>query len=268
MRVRFWGVRGTVPWATAAAIGFGCNTPCVEVRDDATGAFLILDGGSGLVGLSATLDGAPRPVPVLLTHYHWDHTQGLPFFAPLWTPGWSPSIHAPALHHVTEAWLPTIFQLPNFPVPFESLPNRPTMTLIGTAPFSLGGFEIAVHLLTHPGGAYAYRLRGATGDLCYVTDHEFGERATDAGLAAFCRGCAAMIVDAHFTPEELRHHAGWGHSSWQQAAHFARDCGAGRLWLFHHKPGRTDAELHAIETEARHVFPLTDAAREGASHEL
>ena len=97
MRVRFWGVRGSVPWATADSIGHGCNTPCVEVRDERTGALLVLDAGSGIVGLGQALGGPPRPVPILLTHYHWDHTQGLPFFAPFFQPGWTPSIWAPTL---------------------------------------------------------------------------------------------------------------------------------------------------------------------------
>ena len=97
MLIRFWGVRGTVPWATPASIGVGCNTPCVEVRDDSTGAYLVLDAGSGLVGLSGTFTGEPRPTPLLLSHYHWDHTQGLPFFGPLYAPGWAPEIYAPDL---------------------------------------------------------------------------------------------------------------------------------------------------------------------------
>ena len=79
MRVRFWGVRGSVPWATPASIGYGCNTPCIEVSDERTGAFLVLDAGSGIVGLGESLPDIAS-IPILLTHYHWDHTQGLPFY--------------------------------------------------------------------------------------------------------------------------------------------------------------------------------------------
>jgi glyoxylase-like metal-dependent hydrolase (beta-lactamase superfamily II) len=77
--LRFWGVRGSVPWAIPAAIGHGCNTPCLEITDDETGQTLVIDAGSGIVGLGPALTGTPRELPILLTHYHWDHLQGLPF---------------------------------------------------------------------------------------------------------------------------------------------------------------------------------------------
>jgi phosphoribosyl 1,2-cyclic phosphodiesterase len=257
-----------VPWATPAAMGFGCNTPCVEVRDDGTGAYLVLDAGSGLVGLSDTFAGEPHPAPVLLSHYHWDHTQGLPFFGPLYTPGWAPEIFAPDLADVPRGWVETMFQPPNFPVPFDALPNRPTMNLISAAPLTVGGFGITVQRLTHPGGAFGYRVHGRTGDLCYVTDHEFGNPEVDAQLAAFCRDCRALIADAHFTPDEVARHKGWGHGSWDKVAELAAACNADHLWLFHHKPGRTDAELTRIVEDARGVFAATDAAREGLAFEI
>jgi len=83
MRVRFWGVRGSVPWAIPAAIGHGCNTPCLAIEDEASGAIVVFDAGSGIVGLGEHLGARPRDVTIVLTHYHWDHIQGLPFFGPL-----------------------------------------------------------------------------------------------------------------------------------------------------------------------------------------
>jgi phosphoribosyl 1,2-cyclic phosphodiesterase len=268
MLVRFWGVRGSVPWATTAAMEFGCNTPCVEVRDDRTGAYLVLDGGSGLVGLSETFAGEPHPTPVLLSHYHWDHTQGLPYFGPFYASGWAPEVVAPDFPAVPREWLNSLFEAPNFPVPFSTLPNRPTMKFIGLEPVEVGGFKVSVQALTHPGGSFAYRIHGRSGDLCYVTDHEFGDQQTDARLKEFCRGCSAIISDAHFTPDELPRHKGWGHGSWLQCAEFAAACGAGHLWLFHHKPGRSDAELRHIVVEARRLFPATTAAAEGLAFEI
>ncbi len=269
MRVRFWGVRGSVPWATADSIGHGCNTPCIEIRDDRTGARLILDAGSGIVGVGQSLRKTPHAIPILFTHYHWDHTQGLPFFEPFYASGWTPSIWAPAFKGVSLEWVETIFESPYFPVPFDQLPNRPTVTLVRPGrSVEIGGFRVSAQPLSHPGGAFAYRIHGDTGDLVYATDHEFGDEWLDEELAAFCTDAAALISDAHFTPAELPRHVGWGHASWHQVSSFAARCGVGHLWLFHHKPGRTDVELAAIELQARLVFTPTTAAKEGISFEI
>ena len=122
-------------------------------------------------------------------------------------------------------------------MPFDELPSRPTVTLVSPGSFELDGFRVSVQPLNHPGGAYAYRIHGDNGDVVYATDHEFGNAAVDAQLKLFCKDAAAIISDAHFTPEELTRHRGWGHASWHQVADFASACGAGHLWLFHHKPG-------------------------------
>ncbi|MCC7416077.1 MAG: MBL fold metallo-hydrolase [Acidobacteria bacterium] len=269
MRVTFWGVRGSVPWATAASIGVGCNTPCVAVRDERTGAQLVLDAGSGLVGLGQELaGGASGAVPVLLTHYHWDHTQGLPFFAPLYTRGLRTEIWAPRLGAIDAARVETMFQSPFYPVPYAHLPSRPVLRCWSGLEVDIGVFRIRAHRLRHPGGALAYRLRGAGGDFVYATDHELGDAVHDAAFAGFVRGARAVVLDAHFTPAELPAHRGWGHSSWRQCAEFALAGNIGELWLFHHKPGRTDAEMAGIEVEASAIFPNTRAAREGVSFEV
>src|SRR5262249_48591141 len=129
MIAQFWGVRGSVPWATANSIGHGCNTPCVEVRDPRTGSVLVLDAGSGIVGWSQTLGSEPRALPILLTHFHWDHTQGLPFVDAFYKRGWEPAIWAPRLRNIDHAWVETIFESPFYPVPYEALPSRPPVHL-------------------------------------------------------------------------------------------------------------------------------------------
>jgi phosphoribosyl 1,2-cyclic phosphodiesterase len=268
VQIRFWGVRGSVPRATPGSIGFGCNTACIEVSEPGTGAFLVLDAGSGIVGLGESLTGPPRAVPIVLSHYHWDHVLGLPFFTPFYRPGWSPVIVAPALDDVPAGWIETLFAPPFFSIAFNQLPSPPAITVIGTAERNVGGFRVSAHPLTHPGGALAYRVQGTGTDVVYLTDHEFGDRDTDQRLATFARNAAAIVVDAHFTPDELTRHKGWGHSSWQQAAEFAAAVGAGHLWLFHHKPGRSDVELDDLELRARRVFPATTVAREGTIVEV
>jgi phosphoribosyl 1,2-cyclic phosphodiesterase len=268
MRVRFWGVRGSVPWAIPEAIGHGCNTPCVEVTDEQSGETIIFDAGSGIVGLGAGLSGSPRPLTLVLTHYHWDHLQGLPFFNPLYQEGWNLRVLAPAFEARDPDWANTIFRSPYFPVPYDSLPNRPTLELVDAGELRVGSFELTSVRLNHPGGALAYRVRGLTGDLVYATDHEFGDPRFDEPLADFSRGAAALFADAHFTPDELPHHRGWGHSEWRQCAEFAAANEIGGLWLFHHKPGRTDEQLVRIRADARRVFAPTEAATEGEALRL
>ena len=268
MRVRFWGVRGSVPWAIPSAIGHGCNTPCLEVSEETTGDTVIFDAGSGLVGLVHALGDRPRALTLVLTHYHWDHLQGLPFLAPLYTPGWQTHIFAPAFESHDPEWVHTIFRSPFFPVPYERLPNRPTVQLIEEGDVRLGGLEVSAIALNHPGGALAYRIRGNTGDLVYATDHEFGNPDYDEPLAEFVNGAAAVIFDAHFTPMELPQHKGWGHSDWRQCAEFAAANNVGGLWLFHHKPGRTDEQLVRIRNDARRIFSATEAASEGDALQL
>ncbi len=268
MNLRFWGVRGSVPWAIPAAIGHGCNTPCLELRDDGTGDAIVFDAGSGVVGLGASLAGPPRDLPIVLTHYHWDHIQGLPFLAQLFEPGWHPRVYAPVFEARDTAWVNTIFKSPFFPVPYERLPNPPEVRLLDAVPVRIGGFHLSSVPLNHPGGALAYRVRGSRGDLVYATDHEFGDPAFDEPLAAFARGASAIILDAHFTPEEIGSYQGWGHSDWRRCAEFAAENDIARLWLFHHKPGRTDEELVGIRAAARRVFAATDTACEGESFDF
>jgi len=263
MRVAFRGVRGSVPWSAAGGIGHGCNTPCVEIHDEASGAILVLDAGSGIVGVQpSSLSRQPRPVSLLLTHYHWDHVLGLPFFSALHEPGWELTIHTPLIPAHDPSWLESVFRSPFFPVPLHGLPNTPQVEIARAGALAVPGFQITALPLNHPGGCLAYRIKGSTGDFVYATDHEFGDPAFDAPLAELCRGAAAVVLDGHFTPEERPRHLGWGHSDWRECAEFASQTGVGALWLFHHKPGRSDRALDAIRVEARKIFAATNTATE------
>ena len=149
-----------------------------------------------------------------------------------------------------------LFRSPFFPVRPEHLPNRPAVEMIRPGDITVGGFAVS-SMRAEPSRAARSRIRvrGMTGDLVYATDHEFGDPAFDEPLADFARGAAALVLDAHFTPEEFRSHRGWGHSHWRQCAEFAARVDAGGLWLFHHKPGRTDEALVRIRLDAQRVFP-------------
>jgi phosphoribosyl 1,2-cyclic phosphodiesterase len=263
MRVRFRGVRGSVPWSVPEAINHGCNTPCVEIVDERTGGILILDAGSGIAGvLPALMTKEPAPVSLLLTHYHWDHLLGLPFFSTLYQPGWELTIHTPTLESHDPSWLDTMFKSPFFPVPYQHLPNKPKVRMVEPGKIDVPGFDVTGLALNHPGGALAYRVKGAKGDLVYATDHEFGDPAYDEPLADFARHASAILLDAHFTPDERPQHKGWGHSDWRQCAEFAAGNDIGALWLFHHKPGRSDRALAGIREEAQKTHRATDTATE------
>jgi phosphoribosyl 1,2-cyclic phosphodiesterase len=269
MRVCFRGVRGSVPWSIPEGIIHGCNTPCIEIHDERTGGILVLDAGSGIVGVNpSSLSKAPRPVSLLLTHYHWDHLLGLPFFATLYQPGWDLTIHTPTLKPHDPSWLDTMFKSPFFPVPYEHLPNKPKVGMVQAGRVAVQGFDVTALDLNHPGGCLAYRIKGANGDFVYATDHEFGNSTYDEPLADFAKGAAAIVLDAHFTPDELPDHRGWGHSDWRQCAEFAAANGIGGLWLFHHKPGRSDSALDQIGEAARKIFAATRTASEETTIEI
>jgi phosphoribosyl 1,2-cyclic phosphodiesterase len=261
MRVRLRGVRGSVPYSTPESIRHGCNTACLEVVNERTNRRLIVDGGSGIVGLSDSL-GSDRDIAVLLTHYHWDHIQGLPYFAPLFSAAHRVTLWAPNLEGAGTD-VRRLFDRPFFPVAFSELESRPEIRIIEPGHTTIEGFEVSVQPLNHPGGAVAYRIRGEVRDLICATDHEFGNAGFDDPLADFAAGAGTLILDSHYTPDELTHFRGWGHADWSECARFAQRCGADRLLLAHHKPGRTDDELDRIEADARRLFANTSAAREG-----
>jgi phosphoribosyl 1,2-cyclic phosphodiesterase len=267
MRARFWGVRGSVPWAGRPSVRHGTNTPCIELRDD-SGDRLVLDAGTGLVGLGDTILGAGDEaagsgVPILLTHYHWDHIQGLPAFAPFFAPGSTVRVIGPTFPSGQVGHLRRLLGPPFCARAFDELPSVPEVEAIAPGRHEVAGFAVSAVELTHPGGAMAYRIRGAAGDLVYATDHEFGNAEVDERLAAFAHGAAMLVSDAHFTPEEEPRVKGWGHGTWARVAEFAARNAVARLWLFHHKPGRSDAALDHIVECARTIFPQTFAAAEG-----
>ena len=258
MRVRFRGVRGSVPWAVPSGIGHGCNTPCIEITDERTGAVLLLDAGSGIVGVGPGMIEPTVPIALLLTHYHWDHLQGLPFFEPFYRPGWETAIYSPALlahdpgvagDHVPLPVLPRAVSAPPEPSAGRAREARGVghsgVRDLGAAAQSSRRRARVSHSRRHR----RFRLR----DRSRVRRSGIRRAAREV-----CAGAAALVLDAHFTPQELPQHRGWGHSDWRRCAEFAAANDIGGLWLFHHKPGRTDEELVRIRTDARRIFRATE----------
>jgi phosphoribosyl 1,2-cyclic phosphodiesterase len=266
MRVRFWGVRGSTPAASAAMLRGGGHTPCVEVRCGET--VLIFDAGTGLhpAGLALEAEGV-RTCHLFFSHSHYDHIIGLPAFRLLFEPEaalslWSGQLHASM---TAEAMVRRFLEPPFLPAVIAA-----SLTRVAFHDFRAGdvlrpapGISVATTLLNHPGGSIAYRVRAGGKSVTYMTDHEHTPGAWDETLIRFAAGSDLLIHDAMFSDEEFSRRRGYGHSTWQQAVGFAQSAGAKRLALFHHSPRLTDGGLDAIEAAARGRFAEAFAARDG-----
>ncbi|MFQ5778993.1 MAG: MBL fold metallo-hydrolase, partial [Terriglobia bacterium] len=225
MQIHFWGVRGSLPAPEHHAWTYGGNTPCVEVR--AGNQLFILDAGSGIRNLGRQLLTA-RPdarleINLLLSHYHWDHIQGLPFFAPIYRPGCALRVIGPRPQGEAtlslSGVLNDVFRAPYFPVAASQLQAQVSTREVGSlADFAVGGARIRTCPLNHPQGALAYRIDYERASLVYATDYEPGIPELDRALRRLARGADVLISDAQYYPEELRGlRKGWGHSSWEAA---------------------------------------------------
>ncbi len=273
MKVKFWGVRGSIPVPGPDTVRSGGNTPCVEVQTQDR-EILILDAGTGirLLGDDLMRRTKERMVIVLLfSHTHWDHIQGLPFFAP------ARSRHnrlvvlgerrvGKQLQQVL-AW-----QMSDAYLPF-SMDDLQADLLVKEVrsgePIVVGDhMRVTPQRLTHPGGVFGYRIRYRNSILVYATDVGHGLDALDPRLVELARDADLLIHDSQFTHEEKMRWSDWGHSSWEEAVQVALEAGVKRLALFHHAPNRTDDELDAIEQQAQIRFPGAFLAREGMEVEI
>ena len=262
LTVRFLGVRGSIatPGADRTA---GGNTACLEVRAGDTR--IILDAGTGLRALGdERMREGVRATTILLSHLHWDHVAGLPFFTPIYVPGHRVEIATgPNGAMPLEQAMREVFRAPFFPVAFDDLGGTvSTRELRANDRFEIGDITVTMARLNHPDPVYGFRLEHAGQSIVYATDTEHFA-CVDPTLKKLASGADILIYDAQYTPEEYPAKVGWGHSTWQAGVELARAAAVPQLVLFHHDPGRGDAQLAAIEAEARAVLPGTLAAREG-----
>ena len=270
--IRFHGVRGSMASPGTHTAAVGGNTSCVEITDGQTR--LILDAGTGLRQLGDELLAAgPVEATILLSHLHWDHIQGLPFFAPIYVPSSTIEILSGpnGVMPLAEA-LRMQMRAPFFPVSFDMVPSAVTARDLGTAEtFTVGSARVTVARLNHPDPVYGYRVELGGASIVYATDTEHFA-CVDPGLETLARGADVLIYDAQYTPEEYAGAAGparvgWGHSTYVAAVELARAAGVGQLVLFHHDPSRSDEGVAELERRARAMFANTVAAREGAELE-
>ena len=275
LSVRFWGTRGSIPSPGPETVRHGGNTPCLELRTP-DGWLVILDAGTGIRELGRKLvadttgpDGSTGVIQgdIFLTHAHWDHIQGIPFFAPIFGRGhhftiWGSSALEGSVERVVRDQMSPVV----FPVTFEELDATIDFCELGEERREGRGYAVQAFPVRHPGGALGLRFspaeNGGTGanggSLVYIPDNELGNGGRyDAPadwrerLVAFVRGAAVLVHDTMYTAEEYRRHGGWGHSTYDDAVQLALDAGVERLVLFHHKPERGDAELDVRAAECR-----------------
>lgn len=262
--VEFWGVRGSIACPSPNHVRFGGNTSCVEVN--AGGVRLILDAGTGLRELgNHFLRADHRHAWLLLTHTHWDHINGFPFFKPAYLPDRQFEIMA---GHLGAGGVRNVLsgQMagPTFPVPLETMRAR-----LEFSDFTAGdtldlapGVSVRTTPLNHPNGATAYRIEHGGRAFCYVTDTEHVVGSPDQRVLAFIEGADLVAYDSTYTDEEFPRHVGWGHSTWQEAVRLCRAANVAQLALFHHDPDHEDAFMDQVERDAMAMWPRAFVARE------
>lgn len=263
---KFWGVRGSIPTPLADTTGFGGNTPCLEIRLP-SGEILIIDGGTGARQLGARLmqqaSGESLSLHFFLTHFHWDHIQGIPFFQPLYSKENTVTFYAMTPPAVTAETLVGQMSIPYFPVDFKFLPAKRNFVETPGREFHFGDTRITSFPLHHPQGCRGYRLEQGGSTLVFASDLEHGDPEYDRILLEAAEGADVLVFDAQFTPEEYERRRGWGHSTWVEATRVAKQAGVKRLILFHHDPAHDDDIMRKILCEARQAFPETSIATEG-----
>jgi phosphoribosyl 1,2-cyclic phosphodiesterase len=264
MEIRFWGVRGSIASPGPDTASVGGNTSCVEVMCNTQR--IVLDAGTGLRALGNALVATrePQSLSLLLSHFHWDHIQGLPFFVPAYMPQTKLTIvGASDGRHSLRDKLSRQMTEPHFPVQLDDLSAQ--LTYREARPmqsFELGEVRVTVARLNHPGGVFAYRLEHEGTSIVYATDTEH-YACVDPALKTLAQGADVLIYDAQYTEDEYQSKVGWGHSTYVAGAEVAKAAGVKQLVLFHHDPMRTDEGVAAIERAAVALFPSTVAAREG-----
>jgi len=259
LKVRFWGVRGSISCSGAEYARYGGNSSCLEVT--AGGRRLIFDAGTGIRTLGVELARmAPLDIDIYFSHTHLDHISGLTFFAPLFDARnsvrmWAGHLETP---YTLKKVVSNLMQAPIYPVTLEVFKAK-----VGFQEFkagealTCGPVQMRTAPLNHPNGATGYRIEHGGKAICYVTDTEHRPGQIDQTIVGLCRGADVMIYDSSYTDEEFGSYRGWGHSTWQEGVRIADAAQVGTLAIFHHDPSHGDAFMDDVARAAAVMRPGT-----------
>ena len=278
--VKVWGCRGSIPAPEKAQGLYGGNTPCMTLMLPGN-RHLIFDAGTGIRALGEEVIGpAPMQFHICLTHFHWDHIQGLPFFAPIYVPGNEISIYGPAESNdaLAEKMAGQMGQ-DYFPLSIRSLQSSMNYTALGEQTFEILDVSISTFHAFHPGSTLAYRIAWGDRSVVYAPDNELLPESVEPELsgealrfAEFASGASLLIHDCTFSNEVCKQRRGWGHSCGETLAAVAAHAGVERLLLFHHDPGNNDEDVQAIHQEFQSALSGvaidSEPAQEGATYPL
>lgn len=275
LTVRFRGVRGSIPSALPENMRYGGNTSCVEVRFE--DQLIVLDAGSGirLLGNELLENAQTNPIEatLLLSHTHWDHIQGLPFFTPGYSPKNRVTIFGAAGHgELLQRALVAQMTPLHFPVGFEQMRGIQPIRELNSDVTKFGNLLVRTTQLNHPGGCTGFRIESVAAHIAYLPDHEpYPTNGSEAGhssrtaLIEFVRGVDLLILDTQYTSEEYANRVGWGHGCLRDSVELAIESGARRLILFHHDPSHDDRQIDRMVEVARATAAGTPLVIEAAS---
>lgn len=269
MRIRFWGVRGTIPTPGPETMRYGGNTACIDILTSDQ-QLIILDAGSGIRRLGSQLQKEyPNRIVgnILVSHTHWDHIQGFPFFAPVF--GRNNRFVLVGQKRVDkrlEEILAGQFIEPYLPFSYKTLPADLIVKEVSDGELLIIGdtTTVKVRELNHPGGCLGFRIENNGKVFAYCSDTGHQDGVLEESVLELAQGADLLIHDSHFpTVEETRRFNDWGHSCWLEATQVAIEANVKALGLFHYSPDLTDDELDEIRARARAIFPRTLLTREG-----
>jgi phosphoribosyl 1,2-cyclic phosphodiesterase len=281
MKVKFWGTRGSIAVPGKETILYGGNTTCLEMTLEG-GKKIIIDAGTGIRALGNKLleEKKALDIHLLITHIHWDHILGFPFFDPLYDASTKITIEGfPTCMKGLRSTFDNKMGDGFFPLQFDDLSAKlQYQDKLSKGRLEIDGVIVDSIFLQHPQGGYGYRFREGGKTLVFLTDNELREDAwigrTPKEYAEFCRGADILIHDAQYLPEEIESRRGWGHSDYSATFNIAHEANVRKLILFHHDPSRSDPEVTALKASCEALALrknrsfIIEAAQEGNEFEL